>query len=458
MAQVQIPLVANTSEGDIAGQEILINVYPRKSVGGKYPFTLINSPGLAFFAELPTFPVLGLHYNKGRAFAVTPSKIYEIFNNGTFNELGDVSLSGRVSMEDNGLQVVVVDGFKGFYWDATTNLVKEITAEGFYPANTVTYQDGYFIFNRKDTGQFFLSNLLDVSFDPLNFATAEGQPDNLVAVLSDHREVFMFGSETIEVWYNSGAADFPLERNQGAFIEKGCGARYTVAKQNNTIYFVGSDLMVYQMSGYTPIRISSHAVEQTLKGVDLSDAFAYTYQDEGHLFYVLTIPKRDLTWCFDISTGAWHIRQSYQFGRHQSNNAIFFDSKTLVGDFQNGRIYQLANNYYTDDGEPVIREFILPTVNQGREFLTIDSLEFDMSSGVGLTHGQGNDPELRVYFSKDEGQTYSENFKVGKIGKKGNYLSRAKVNRFGCARQFTFKIEISDPIPIDIGGVWIEVR
>ena len=458
MAQRQIPLVANTAEGDIAGQEILINVYPRKSVGGKYPFTLINTPGLAFFLELPTHPVKAIHQNKGRAFAVTTTKFYEIFKNGSFKELGDVSLHGRVVMEDNGFQVVMVDGIKGYFWDATTNEVKEILAAGFYPSSTVTYQDGYFIFNRKDTGQFFLSNLLDVTFDPLDFATAEGQPDNLVSVLSDHREVFMFGTETIEVWYNSGAADFPLERNQGAFIEKGCGARYTVAKQNNTIYFVGSDLMVYQMTGYTPVRISSHAVEKTLKDVELSDSFAYTYQDEGHLFYVLTIPARDLTWCFDISTGAWHIRQSYQFGRHQSNNSMFFDSKTLVGDFQNGRIYQMASNFYTDDGEPVIREFVLPTVNQGREFLTVDSLEFDMGSGVGLTSGQGNDPELRVYFSKDEGNTYSQNFKAGKIGKKGNYLSRAKVNRFGCARQFTFKVEISDPIPIDIGGAWVEIR
>jgi hypothetical protein len=212
------------------------------------------------------------------------------------------------------------------------------------------------------------------------------------------------------------------------------------------------------MSGYTPTRISTHAVEQTLKGVDLSGAFAYTYQDEGHLFYVLTITGRDLTWVFDISTGAWHIRKSYQFGRHQANNAVFFDSKTLVGDFQNGRVYQMASNYYSDDGEPIIRTFILPTVNQGREFLTIDSLEFDMGTGLGLTAGQGNDPELRVYFSKDDGQTYGQNFKVGKIGKKGNYLTRAKVNRFGCARQFTFKIEISDPIPINIGGCWVEAR
>lgn len=456
--QREIPLAANTSEQDISGNELLVNVYPRASTGGKYPFNLINTPGLAFFCELPTFPVLGLHNNKGRVFAVTPSKMYEAFKNGTFKELGDVDLKGRVVMEDNGIQVVAVDGFKGFYYDARLNEVKQITNSAFYPASTVTYQDGYFLFDRKGTGQFFISELLDVAFDPLDFASAEGQPDNLVAILSDHREIFLFGTETIEVWYNSGASDFPFERNQGAFIEKGCGARYSVAKQNNTVYFIGSDLMVYQMTGYTPVRISTHAVEKTLKDVDLSDAFAYTYQDEGHLFYVLTIPSRDITWCYDISTGAWHIRQSYQFGRHQSNNAIFFDSKTLVGDFQNGRIYQMAANFYTDDGEPVVREFVLPTVNNGREFLTIDSLEFDMGTGVGLIRGQGDDPELRVYFSKDSGKTYSESFKRGRIGKVGEYLTRAKVNRFGAARQFTFKVEISDPIPIDIGGAWVEVR
>lgn len=458
MAQIQIPLVANTAEQDVSGNELLVNVYPSRSTGGKYPFNLINTPGLAFFLELPTFPVKALHQNGGRAFAVTPTKFYEIFKDGSFIDRGDLNLTGRVSIEDNGTQVVMVDGFRGYYFDSNTNEVSQINDAGFYPASTVTYQDGYFIFDRKDTGQFFISNLLDVTFDPLDFATAEGRPDPLVAVLSDHREVFMFGTKTIEVWYNSGAADFPFERNQGAFIEKGCAAPNTVASQNNTVYFVGSDLMVYQMAGYTPVRISSHAVEKTLKGVDISDAFAYTYQDEGHLFYVLTIPARDLTWCFDISTGAWHIRQSYQFGRHQSNNAIFFDSKTLVGDFQNGRVYQMANNYYTDDGEPVIREFVLPTVNRGREFLTVDSLEFDMSTGVGLTLGQGSDPELRVYFSKDDGNEYSQSFKAGKIGKKGEYLSRAKVNRFGCARQFTFKVEISDPIPVDIGGAWVEVR
>ena len=458
MAQMQIPLTSSTGDGDIAGQELLVNVYPQKSEGGKYPFTLQGTPGLAFFCELPTLPVKALHTIGGRAFAATATKLYEIFSNGLFTDLGDVYLSGTVSTADNGNQLVLVDGVRGFYYDLTKNETKQITADGFYPANTVTYQDGYFIFDRKETGQFFVSNLLDVTFDPLDFATAEGQPDNLVAVLSDHREVFMFGTETTEVWYNSGAADFPFERNQGAFIEKGCAAPYAISKQNNTVYFVGSDLMVYQMAGYTPVRISTHAVEETLKEADLSNAFSYTYQYSGHLFYVLTVPSKNITWCYDISTGSWHIRKSYQFGRHQSNCSVFFANKTLVGDFQNGRIYQLSNSYYTDDGEPIVREIVLPTVNNGREFLTVDSLEFDMGSGVGLNSGYGSDPQLKVYFSKDNGNTYSQNYKVGRIGKMGQYIARAKVNRFGNSRQFTFKIEISDPVPIDIGGAWVETR
>jgi len=456
--QRQIPLVGTTAEKSISGHELLVNVYPKKTDGSKYPFNLRNTPGLAFFLELPTFPVKALHFNKGRGFAVTPTKMYEIFENGSFEELGDVDLTGRVVMEDNGIQVVMVDGNKGFYWDATTNEINEFSGDGWYPARTVTYQDGYFIFERKDTGQYFISDLLSVNLDPLNFSTAEGQPDNLVGVLSDHREVFLFGTETIQIVYNSGAADFPFEVNQGAFIEKGCPSPYSIAKLNNTIYFIGSDLMVYQMQGYVPVRISNNAVEASMQNVKLDDAFAYTYQESGHLFYVLTIPEQNITWCYDVSTGAWHIRQSYEFGRHASNCTMFFKSKTLVGDFQNGRIYHMADNYYMDDKDPIIREFVLPTVNNGRERISIGSLEFDMSTGVGLTKGQGDDPKIRVYTSKDGGITYSQNFKDGRIGKKGQYYTRAKVNRFGMSRQFTFKVEISDPIPIDIGGAWVEVE
>jgi len=454
--QREIPLTVNTSEQDISGSEVLVNVYPSKSTGGKYQFNLINTPGLAFFLELPTSPIKALHQNGERAFAVTATKIYEIFKTGEYKELGDVDFKGTVSIADNGIQVVAVDGTNGYYYDSNTETTQKITDEGFYPATTVTYQDGYFLFNRKNTGQFFISKLLSADFDALDYATAEGQPDNLVAVLSDHREVFMFGTNTIEVWYNSGASDFPFERDQSSFVEKGCAAPYSVAKQDNTVFFVGSDLMVYSMAGYSPVRISNNAVEKTLKNIDVSNAFAYTYQNEGHLFYVLTIPENNITWSFDISTGSWHIMRSHVFGRHQASSSILFGLKTLVGDFQSGRVYILSSKYYTDHGEPIVRTITLPTVNIGREFISVSSLELDMSSGVGTVNGQGSDPVMMLQFSKDSGKTWS-NLKEAKIGKLGEYFTRVKWNRLGAARSFIFRVTTSEPIPIDIGGAFIEL-
>lgn len=454
--QQQIPLVFTTAEGDISGSEELINVFPVRTVGGKYEYSLQHTPGLALYIQLPTSPVLGMHQTNGRAFAVTSSKFYEIFDDGSYIERGNIDLNGRGVLADNGLQVVVVDGFKGFYIDLDTNIVKEIDAAGFYESRSVTSQDGYFIFERKDTGEFYSSEPLSISFDPADYANAEGAPDNVVRVISDHRELFVFGTDTIEVWYNSGSSGIPFDRNQGVFIEKGCAAPYSIAKQDNTIFFVGSDLIVYRLAGYSPVRISNNAVEDSLQDIDLSDAFAYTYHYDGSLFYVLTIPASSTTWRFDVSTGSWHKLQSYNFGRHFSNCHMYFKKRNLVGDFQSGNIYQISNKIYTDNGDTIVRKITLPTINIGRSFLPVYSLEFDMSSGVGTSIGQGSDPKAMMRYSKDSGKTWSS-YKFANIGKIGEYLTRVKWNRLGAARQLIPEITISDPIPVDIGGAYIEV-
>lgn len=454
--QREIPLAANVSEGDIAGQEILINVLTRRSTGGKYPFTLIHSPGQAAYAKLPTAPIKQMHDVGGRHFAVTSTKFYEVFTDGTFTELGDINLVGRAVMANNGLQIVVVDGFRGFFYDIATNTVSQILSAAFYPAATVTEQDGFFIFDRKGTDEFFISKLNSVEFDGADFSQAGGRTDKLAAVISDHRELFLFGAKSTRVHYNSGDADFPFELNQGAYIEKGCPAPHTVVRQNNTIFFVGSDLMVYSLRGYSPLRISTHAVEKTLANVDLSDAYAYEHQEEGQLFYTLTIPKSNITWRYDVSTNNWHICQDFNFGRHRSNCSVFSNGKTLVGDFQSGQIFHMTNTHLLDDGGPIEREIILPTVNMGRGFVSVWSLEFDMKTGIGLYTGQGKNPRGMVTFSKNGGKRWS-NIKYLDLGKLGEDYTRAKVNRFGASRQFIFRLRITDPVPIEIGGAFIEV-
>ena len=461
--QREIPLAINVDEGDIAGHATNINMFVEKTEGGKYSFTIQGTEGLAVYADVGyATGIMALHSTGDeetgrRDFAITRTALFELNSDGTITNHGAITLNGkRVVAAQNGIQLVFVDGIRGYSFTLATNTLTQIVSEGFYPARTVTFQDGYFIFDRLGTREFFISQLQSDTFDAADFASAEGQPDNIVAVMSDHRELFLFGTGSIEVWYNSGGVDFPFERSQGAFIEKGCAAPYSIQKTNNTIYFLGSDFMVYSLSGYTPVRISTHAVEQDFRGLDLTDVFAYTYAIKGHLFYVLTIPAINKTWVYDIATNVWHIRQNSQFGRHVSNNCIASRGKNLVGDFQSGLIYELSFDALTDNGDEIIRQFQLPTVNLGRKISSFGSLEIDMETGIGQTNGPSQEPRAVLEFSKDKSKTWS-NQKFASMGKKGKYATRVKWNRLGAARQMDFKIKISGECKLSIGGAWVEV-
>ena len=169
---------------------------------------------------------------------------------------------------------------------------QQITDPDFAGAVTVGYIDGYFVFNQPDSQIIWVTSLLDgTSIDPLEFASAEGSPDGLVSLIVDHREVWLFGTNSVEVWYDAGLTDFPLTRIQGAYNEIGCAAAYSVAKLDNGLFWLGSDArgrgIVYRANGYTGQRISTHAVEFAIQSYnDISDAIAYTYQQEGHAFAV----------------------------------------------------------------------------------------------------------------------------------------------------------------------------
>jgi len=453
----QIPLSSGVGEQDIAGQEALINVYAESSEGSKrFPFTLKGTPGLALWVELDSLEVKALYVLGNLLYAFTATKLYTVDKSTVVTELGDIDIQGVASVESNGKQIVLVDGFKGFSYDTETEVLQEITDDAFYPARTVTFVDGYLIFDRKGTNQFFWTDPYSLIFDGLSFASAEASPDELMSIIANHRELLLFGEITTEAWYSSGGADLPWTRNNGAFIEKGIAAPRSASVVDNSVVWVGSDRMVYQSQGYTPVRISTHAVEKTLSAVDVSDAFAYEYHDKGHLFYMLTIPSLDLTWCWDASTRQWHIRRDYHFGRHRSNCHTFFAGRNLVGDFQNGRIYDMTEQEYQDDLTTIKRVITLPTVDSGRSFLTVYSLELIMAVGVGVANGTGSDPMAEVECSDDNGKTWTSAYKTP-IGKMGEYEARIKWWRLGRFRQRVFRITISAPVLIDIGGAYIEV-
>lgn len=380
-----------------AADSRMVNLFPELvPEAGKEPAFLSRAPGLQLLATLGDGPVRGLWQMGNYGYGVSGNTFYRVDKNWNVTELGSVSGSGPVSIADNGTQIFIAANGPSFIYNTTTGVFGQITDEDFPGAVTVGYLDGYFVFNQPNSQRVWVTSLLDgYSIDPLDFASAEGSPDGLVSLIIDHREAWLFGTNSIEVWYDSGAADFPLQRIQGAFNEIGCAAPYSVAKLDNGLFWLGSDArgrgIVYRSNGYTGQRISTHAVEWQIQQYgSLSDAIGYTYQQDGHAFYVLIFPSADTTWVYDVATQAWHERASWsngQFKRHRSNCQMSFNDKIVVGDYENGNLYAFDLNVYADNGD--IQKWLrswraLPTGANNLRRTVQHALQLDCETGVGL--------------------------------------------------------------------------
>ncbi|HEY6021487.1 MAG TPA: hypothetical protein VIY48_16765, partial [Candidatus Paceibacterota bacterium] len=334
-----------------AANDRCVNLYPEAiPQGGKEAAFLTRAPGLKFIKTVGSGPIRGMIEFGGTAYIVSGSELYKLDSALNATLLGMVTGTGHVSMADNGIQVFIACNPDGFIYNTQTGVFAQITDPDFAGAVRVGYVDGYFAFNEPNSRRWWITSLLDgTSIDPLDFASVEGDPNNLVALFIDHREVWLFSDDAVEVWYNAGSADFPFQRIQGAFIEAGCAAPYSIAKLDNSIIWLGMDErgngIVYRANGYTPVKISTHAIESAIQAYPtVEDAIAYSYQQDGHLFYVLSFPSGDATWVYDASTNLWHERADFQSGtlhRHRSNAQMNFLNQIMVGDYENGNIYAL---------------------------------------------------------------------------------------------------------------------
>ena len=373
--------------------------------GGKEAGFLLRCPGLRLLATVGTGPIRGLWVTNGVAYVVSGSKFYSLSTSYTATLIGTVSGSGPVSMADNGTQIFIACNPLSYIYNTSTAVFAQITDADFPGAGSVGYLDGYFVFNEPDSQKFWVTSLLDgTSVDPLDFASAEGYPDNVISLIVDHREIFLFGTTSVEVWYDAGTPDFPLARIQGAFMEVGCEAAYSVAKLDNSVFWLGSDArgrgIVYRANGYTPARISTNAVEYAIQGYgSISDAIAYTYQQDGHPFYVLIFPSAQATWVYDVSTTLWHERAGFaggQFTRHRSNCQMSYNSEIVVGDYEDGRLYAFDLDVYADDDQ--IQKWLrswraLATGQNNLKRTAHHSLQLDAETGVGLNAYPAYDAE-----------------------------------------------------------------
>lgn len=468
---MQFPFVgpAYRTRSSIFNSEDLYNMYcERGGPTSRAPLSYIGTPGLALWTTLASVSgIRGMKvFNSAYAVVVSYDQAWRVDVNANFISLGVIAPGYTpVSMATNGINMMLVTGDQGYVIDPLAGTLTQITDADFVGADTVDFCDGYYLWNQPGTGRFQISSIYGTDIDALDFATAEGAPDLLLSLLVDHREIWLFGENTTEVFFNSGNTDFPFERIPGAFIEQGCAAKFSPAKLDNSVVWLAKDERgqgtVQKANGYAPVRISTYAVEfdiaQMAKTSRIDDAIAFSYTQEGHSFYVLNFPTAGKTWVFDAAENLWH-RRCY---RNPITNAkeqiraqtqMQFAGKTIVGDRTGGQLYIYDLDTYSDNGVAIPRIRITPhIVDPDNKMQFFFYLEVDIEAGVGTENGTGIDPQGVLRWSDDGGKTWSPEMRRS-LGKVGEYRRRCRFPKLGKARDRVYEFTITDPVKVVIVG------
>lgn len=385
-----------TSQSVNADAQMTMGWYPEQieSGAGASSAALYPTPGTALFATLDDTPVRGQIYVAGRAFAVGGSSFAEVFADGTHSTYGTVASDGLpVSMAAGTNQILIASAGLVYVFTLSTNGFAALPVGTLTNVNQVGYCDGFFLACLRGSNTFQASALLDATtWPPLSTGSVNVFVDTVGSLFVDHRTVWLFGLTKTVVYYNSGNFPFPFDLIPGAFIEQGIIANNSPVRLDNSIFWLGGDDrgngIAWRASGYTPTRVSNHAIEFAWQGyAKISDAVGYSYQDQGHSFWVLYFPSANKTWVFDVATGQWHERGYWNkvnglFTAHRSQNHVAAFGKHLVGDWFTGNIYSMSISLYDDAGNPIRRVRRAPHIVTEQEWIFHHELQVDLETGV----------------------------------------------------------------------------
>lgn len=468
MPMLPLPVHSYQHTSRPVGCERLVNCFAEQAPPeGKAPTVLLRSPGTqSYFAG--DNPGRGIFNWNEALYVVEGTKLFGItsggLTGGAFSKInwGTIDGSNRVSFGVTPTQLVICASPNAYVFDGTT--LTQISDPDYTTRGgaQVVSVDGYVLFREPNTGRFFSSDLNDaLSYDALNFATAEGYPDNIIGMIVDHRQVVLAGTQSIELWSNTGRAGFPFERDANGFIELGCAAGESFAKADNSIYWLANDLTVRRLSGYTPVRVSQPGVEQAIGSYGtVSDAYGYGYTQNGHVFYILTFPTAQHTWVLDVTTGEWHERESFGSTYWKPSGATSVYGKIFVQHAASGDVGYLDTNIYTEmsaGAQTTLRSSWTYGCNYSsnrRQFF--NRLEVLAETGVGLTSGPGSDPEMMLDVSDDGGRTWRA-FPNKKMGAIGQYRNLIHWERLGSAFDRVFRNSVSDPVKVIVSDAQLEV-
>jgi hypothetical protein len=453
MTPIQFASQSYQARSSNVNAERLVNLYLEANPqGAKSPTALYGTPGLRKWITVGDGPVRGMVQLGPRLFVVSGPSLYSVDHSGIVTEVGAIGGTGNVHLTANATHIAVVTSDKAYA--ANVDGIVELPESHL---NGATYQDGYGIFTQAGGQKFWITGIDDMAtIDGLDYSTADALAGEIKGCISDHQQLWLFTEAATEFWYDSGDSTFPFARSGSGFIEKGCIASGSIAKAEHNVLWLGHDKSVYMGSGGQAKAISTTAIHKLVtERSDPGSAWAFTYKQEEHVFYVLNFS--DLTLCYDLTTGLWHERRSERMDRWRANCYSNSWDRHLVGDCVDGRIYDLDLDQFTDDGDTITRQAVAPPIHGSGGSLAVNELFLDIEAGAATQLGQGSNPSAILDWSNDGGHTWSSarQAQMGAIGKYGHRLSW---NRLGSSPQRHFRLTITDPVKVAILAAYVRAE
>lgn len=431
-----------------------INYIPEKaeSDGARSQARLLGLPGMSLLGTVGDGPIRGSHNVEGRLFVVSGSKLYEKTVSGS-TELGTIPGAQMVFMDHNqvagGNQLFIGNTVSAYAYNTVNSTFSQITDPGFGMGAGAAFIDGYMASvdpNGRFWGHSDLATVYD--YNTLDRYDSEASPDKIVSIINNHRELWVFNQRTTQPFYNTGQAQGTFAVANGTVIEEGAASRYTQQVIDNSVIWMAGDGIIYRASGYIPVKISTHAIDEIMS--ELKDkwasAISFVWSDRGHQVYYITIDK--YTFGYDCATGKWHRRQSYQRGRWRLNTLTYWNNQWVGGDYVSGKLYALDWKKYDDDGEPLVAIRVSGVSANNQDRVLANRLELLMDTGHGAIPPGCS---IRVSYSDDGGRSWS-NFRDLGLGTVGQYGKRVQTERLGSFRNRVWRFEVSSPVKRDLMG------
>ncbi len=495
----RIPLTGGfyVAKNIIANNQRCINLYPEVNPQASEPaaqVTLLLAPGTDLIQSTSEPGIVrGLYRaSNGTLYKVTGENVYRVNQDMGELLLGTIGVgTNQVYMADNGTAVLLVDGTaNGYLLNMSTNGFSTISDPNFFGADRVDYLSQFFILNKPGTNIYYCNYPPSVAGSLASPAwTLNGLgnlgvkaiwPDAISGAVVMHGEIWLIGELKTEVWQNTGGANFPFTIAQGVYIEHGCIAKYSIAHQDTSIYWLSQDLqgniIVLKGFPYGAERISTSAIESEFASYPtVNDAIGFTYQQEGHIFYVITFPTMDRTWVYDAEMELWHERVTTDvngnFHRVRANCYANAYRQHIIGDFENGNLYSWDLQTYTDyidglgpnsDGTyPISRIRSFPHLVNDSDRVVYKSFTADMDVGNDTGEDDGSDqdnpPMVSLRWSDTKGKSWGNRLQQS-LGAAGEYLTSIQWNRLGLARDRVFELSWSARCKTALQGAWIEVE